>query len=404
MMVDTQEGIPHPPHDNPPEDNPLNLVFFASFLMLGIAGGLIGTSIPYLIAYFDVPPDQGGLFVTIQTVGGIIANIAIGRLLDRFASRAVVWIASAALALSGGLMMLAASMLGGYLAMLVFGFGFGGMLVAGNTIVTRLNLPHAAPQLNILSVCYGIGATLGPQVTRWILQTAPIPNAYLWIGLAQLILLPFLFAVSVRPAARPVDQGTGAAQPLAWPLLILFAAFLFVYTGAEIGFSAWISTHMIYVAGLPSGDAASYVSLFWFGITAGRVVGSQLARRLSDETILIGAAVLLTGVVGVILLFPQNPAIGAGVTFAFGFVCGPVFPSALALVGRRFPDSIGKIGGGILAAGNIGVALIPWLQGQVSGGVSGGFGVTFACALILIGLAVLIGRSKPAAQSAAHAV
>ncbi|MFN8527873.1 MAG: MFS transporter [Anaerolineae bacterium] len=374
----------------------MNTLFFAAFLILGVTGGLIGTSIPFLTTYFHAPPDQAGLFVTLQTVGGMLANIVVGRWLDRYESRRIMWLMPAAFVLSGVVMMLATSWAGGLVAMFIFGCGFGGLLVAGNTIVTRVNLPNAAPALNIMSLCFGIGAAVGPQIVRQILVTQPIPVAYLVIGAAQCIMLPFMLRHSLPPPVRH-ENHTPVSVSLLW--VALFGAFLFFYTGAEVGFSAWISTQMTHMAGIAVTDGALFVSLFWVGITAGRALASVITRRVSNETILIGAAGTVFISIVLLLAFPTSITIGAIATFAFGFFCGPVYPSALALVGQRYPDAVGQISGTLHALGNLGVALIPWLQGQVSGGLSGGYTVTAVCEVVLLVLAILIARDSRRAVS-----
>ncbi|CAM9286191.1 unnamed protein product, partial [Choristocarpus tenellus] len=69
-------------------------------------------------------------------------------------------------------------------------------------------------------------------------------------------------------------------------LLILLMIFMFVYVGAEVGFGAWIAV-VVLRAGL-AGEAMSarMASLFWGGITVGRLLAVPLAVRYSPTCLL----------------------------------------------------------------------------------------------------------------------
>jgi fucose permease len=85
--------------------------------------------------------------------------------------------------------------------------------------------------------------------------------------------------------------------------------------------------------------------------------------------------------------------VGAICTFLFGFCAGPIFPVAITLAQQRFPEAGGTIAGLLMSVGNLGVIAIPWLQGQVGRGESGGMQVTLIATLIVAALAVLIARN-----------
>jgi FHS family Na+ dependent glucose MFS transporter 1 len=370
--------------------------FYAMFLMLGFSGGLLGTALPTLTTLLEVPPDQSGLFVSMQTGGAIIGLFIFGRLLDRYNTRVILWIP---------LTLVAFGLLGVYLApsseiasssviafasFLLFGIGFGAVIVCGNISVARLFTSNATSPLNLLNLFYGVGGILGPQVVNWALAQNQVTLAFGAISIAAAVLIPFSFLPNIAPPARAVDQPRLAWTWSLWAALFPFIAFMFVYIGTEVGFSSWIYTRVINLTPLRDDAATTVVSLFWIGLTSGRFVGSVITRRIRDGVMLVTTTTLLTLTVLVILLFPADGAVSAVVSFAFGFAAGPVFSSVLALLGRLYPENAGQISGVILALANIGASLIPYLQGQVGRGIDGGFILLLLCGLILIGLAVQI--------------
>lgn len=348
----------------------------------------------FLADRFGIPREQAGIFVTIFTMGTTAGTFVIGRLLDRMNARAVVWTGVVGLAVGGLIMSAAQSVVAAASAGLVFGLGFGSMLVCVNVLVARIYAPRAAPQLNALSVSFSVGGMLGPEITSAILARAEVTTAFLAAGAAALLLLPFMLRVDVPPPMKTAHRSSHRETAVSLASLWMFAAFFLLYTGAEIGFSSWIFTQMHFAAGLPQIEAARAVSLFWIGMMVGRLIAIPLTRRVADELVLVGTTTLFSIAVALLLLFPQNDRIGLVSVFAFGLFAGPVFSSALALVGRRFPQAAGRVAGLLLALGNLGVAIIPWLQGQVGRGENGGYIVTLIVGVILVLLSLGFVRDR----------
>ncbi len=360
---------------------------------MGIAAGLQGTALAFLIERFGIAPDQGGIFITLFTVGTTTGTYFIGRLLDRVNARAVAWLGLFLLGV-GALIVSAATTSGwALLAMTLYGFGFGAMLVCGNVLVVRMSAPNSSPALNALSVCFAIGGILGPEITTAILVRADVATAYILFAAAAFLMLPLMFVVNIMPPA-PFSHADGVDTRIPMTPVLLFAAFFMVYTGAEIGFTSWIYTQMYNVAGLPVQEAARAVSLFWIGMLIGRLIGIPLTQRVRDEHILIGASALLSLTVALLLVFATNPLISMISVAMFGLFAGPIFSSALAMVGRRFPYAAGRLSGTLLAMGNIGVGTLPFIQGQVGRGVDGGFIITLIAGIGLVGLAMLLARDS----------
>src|SRR5258708_29131695 len=94
----------------------------------------------------------------------------------------------------------------------------------------------------------------------------------------------------------------------------------------------------------------------------------------------------------ILLLLPAVESIGLVSAFIVGIGCGPVFPTALAMVSVLFPEARGAVSGVLLALGDLGAVALPWLQGKIGGGENGGMILIFFEAVISIALVLVIGQ------------
>jgi MFS family permease len=81
-----------------------------------------------------------------------------------------------------------------------------------------------------------------------------------------------------------------------------------------------------------------------------------------------------------------------------GFGCGPVFPTALAMINNRYPEARGTASGTLMAIGTLGAVALPWLQGQIGGGQNGGMIVLLIVAILMLGIFLLMQRQAQQAS------
>src|SRR5581483_728037 len=181
---------------------------------------------------------------------------------------------------------------------LVLGLGYGAIDVSPNVVVASLNPEKASVALNALNVFFGIGAIIGPQLVNWALSQQNFTLAYTATAVFTLLLvIPFsMVSVHVHTGDRSAPRAA-----IGWVRLVPFAVLLFMYVGTEVGFGSWIVTQVTQVT--------LAASLFWVGLSAGRIVASLILRWLTDQQLLI-ISILLIGVgVALLLLVPGAEAI-----------------------------------------------------------------------------------------------
>lgn len=364
--------------------------FFISFLLLGISATLLGPTLESLTVRYDMALDNGGLFITLHSTGVTISLLVMGWLYGRYPPRWLLVIGPALTA--AGLLVLATTsvQMVAFAATFVFGLGFGGVLIGPNNVVAALNPGQSAGHLNALNMFFGLGAIAGPQVVNAALSLDDFTLAYVFTAVFALILIPPFLRVDLPTDLVAGSRSRGAVPVNAW-VFVPFAALLFAYVGSEIGFGAWIATQMTEVVRSSDGTATVAVSLFWAGLTAGRAAAIVVSRYLRPLVLLfLAVSVILAGVVVVLVTGIESVALVSA--FVVGFGCGPVFPTTLAAISDHYPAQFAAVSGTVIAVGNMGAMVIPWLQGQIGGGESGGMVVTLALTVVM--LAILVGIER----------
>lgn len=380
--------------------------FFVSFLVLGISGGLLGPTLESLTERFGLPLADGGIFITLHSAGVSVSLIGIGWLFDsgRYAPRYLLCLGPVLTAIGLTLLSVTTEPWLAYVAALTFGLGFGGILIGPNILISAMFDDGAASRLNALNTFFGIGAVLGPQVVNIAFSLENVVLAYLFTAVAALALIPAFLQVDTP--ARKISGSRDPNKParrVNWLLFVPFAVLLFVYVGAEVGFGAWIATQLRLVNGLTEETATLGVSLFWAGLTSGRIIAIFIARYMRAVNLLTLMTVIFLAGSLLVLASGDVTWLAFVGTFVAGFGCGPIFPTTVAVVSDNYPEQFAAVSGVILGVGNGGAMLLPWVQGQVGGGVNGGVIVTAASAMLMLVIIVVIQLQVRSAERAAVA-
>src|SRR5260221_7367365 len=153
-------------------------------------------------------------------------------------------------------------------------------------IYSTLRMSGGAMQ--VLHGCWGIGPLLGP-----LLVTALLVTHHSWrLALVTMAVLQALLGLWALASAqwpslsRPAHEA-GQRLRLSSPLLLGILAF-FLYTGAEWSVGQWAYTVLTENRGYPIAVAGLLVSLYWTGITVGRLAGGAVGLRLATRLPLLG--------------------------------------------------------------------------------------------------------------------
>jgi len=343
---------------------------WAAYLMLGLAANLLGPALPELRDVLGVEYGALALVFPASAAGGVLSLIFGNRFLDRVGYR-TTFVAASGVYGAGLLSLALTPNLGAWLAEL-FAIGLASSLIdlSGARFVNVLHHSGRSRALNLLNLFYSLGSMLGPgAVALTVGGHARVADVFLAAGGAE-VLLALVFVSTFR-SAHVWDRAS--VSPSLWegwrwaakqPWLLGLSVAVALYVGAEVAMSGWVSAYAHAVDHWSPAAAALLPLLFWAGMTVGRGLATERARRWPEERIL-GAGLALSLLGAALLLVPLRAAILACAAALTGVGFGPLFPTLISLGARRAPHHASEAFALLFPAGAAGNLLLPVLSGEL---------------------------------------
>ena len=161
----------------------------------------------------------------------------------------------------------------------------------------------------------------------------------------------------------------------------------FLYSAIETTTGLWSSTYLVEYKSLAPEVAARWTSLFFLGITIGRLISGFLTYTMSNK-LLIRLGQLICAFGGVLLLLPfSNLFSMAGLLF-IGLGCAPIYPSMIHDTPNRFGRGASQSVMGLqVAFAYIGSSIMPLIfSGLVSFSTIGLFPVYILLSVVVMTL------------------
>ena len=321
------------------------LCFAVLMFGLGSSDSLRGIFAPVFQNRYALSDTQLSLIVTISYVGNLLFLSLGGKLLDTFGRKTVVLSVTAFWARSMLLNVVSDS----YICILISMFFALGASTLLNTTVNILTpvvfSGYAGLMVNIFFFIQGIG-TSGSQFVlgRYGLSYPGFKGVsfhLLLIGEAAgflLILIPLggekqpEHLQSKGKTEAPVTQAN--PKPAVFILLCTMIGFYFI---GEHGIMNWLFSYCIQAFQLPSGKASVYLSLFWGGMTAGRLIFAPVVQRQGTVK-----SIRIFGTVGT-LLFCAGILIGENGILLLsisGLAISVLYPTMVLLIQQIYPAEV----------------------------------------------------------------
>jgi len=364
----------------------LTLAAYISFVPIGIATVLLGPMLPTLSARWSLNYAQAGALFNAQYVASTCGVAVSGWMASRWGFRTAMKVGlmlmSAALAL-----LLAGPMMIGVACIAGSGAGLGLAVPAANLLVADANPGRRSATLNLLNLCWSVGAVACPFLVAMAAKTGHI-QLFL-TGVACLSLLIAL-GIAWMPASIVEPAATSHKAPVlplirSKPLSFVFLGGLFLlYVGVENGFGQWMSTYAKSLGTLTLPVALATPSFFYAALTVGRWLAPWLLRLAGEVTLVRWG--LLFGCAGMAgLVFSKGFAGVMSSACAAGLGLSYVYPITIGLLSREFRSA--RIGSFMFVLSNIGGGILPWMVGVCSTG----FGTLKAGLLVpLLGCATML--------------
>ena len=120
------------------------------------------------------------------------------------------------------------------------------------------------------------------------------------------------------------------------PFVLVFAALLFFQSGNEFVCAGYVSSFLVRETGLSVRAASWALTGFWAALMLARLVLSRVALRVNGLRLLVLCA--LASAAGTTLLASsRHPAVAVLAVAWMGAVLAGIFPTALGIVGARYP-------------------------------------------------------------------
>ena len=364
------------------------LLPYVSFVLTGMINTIFGPLLPWLTARFALSDAEAGLLFTLELTASVAAGIVSGLAVARFGFRRTAgagavcsMLGVAGLALPSRSAVAAAGCLAG--------IGIGLIIPSMNLLVSKSSRGRSAAAVSGLNVAWSAGAMVWPLVVA-----IGAERALAALAIALLLAAAWCFRGNGdsgggrASAAPPLPQVTGLGGAA------LFGWLFVVYVGVETGVGGWLTQ---YTARAGAAASGTFVLLpaagFWGGGMVGRVIAAWRLTDASESAVTLGGCALACIGIGA-LLIARQPDIMLLTAIVTGFGLAPIFPSTVAALSRAVPP---RIAAGLIAAGGLGGATLPWIVGGAStwcGDARCGQRVLLAaCVALTVLHAVRIGRT-----------
>ncbi|MDO4284779.1 MAG: MFS transporter [Eubacteriales bacterium] len=397
----------------------LLVVIYLAFISLGLPDSLLGSAWPSMYPQMGVPLSYAGMISMIIAGGTIVSSLLSDRLIRRFGTGLVTLVSVAMTAVA--LMGFSASYAFWHLCLfgIPYGLGAGSVDAALNNFVA---LHYKSRHMSWLHCFWGIGATAGPYIMGYCLTGGLSWNAgYRSVGFIQIALVACLalslplwkkndtahnaikressggksgggfgnkdsgaaagtgFSAVSEPGSSAAAGTDGSAEaassrnvlslrqaislPCAKAVLLSFLG----YCGLESTTGLWASSYLVMKQGFSAETAAGYASLFFLGITLGRLASGFVSDSLGDRNMVrIGLGVILIGIL--VLLLPAGDVFALIGIFCIGLGCAPIYPSLLHATPSHFgAENSQSLMGMQMATAYVGSTFMPPLFGALSG-------------------------------------
>ena len=390
----------------------LLLIIYLSFISLGLPDALLGSAWPIMHEELKVPLSYSGSVYMLISCCTILSSLKSESLNRRFGTGKITAfsVLLTALAIFGFSMSRSFYML--LLFAIPYGLGAGSVDAALNHYVA---LHYSSRHMNWLHCMWGIGASIGPYIMGFVLQRGfSWSKGYLLIGMLQAGLTFLLFLSLglwkekeedkndlVKVEMHEGEEGKKAMsfrEILRIPGAKECIASFFFYCAIEQTIGLWSGSFMVYSLRIDAKLAASFVALFYFGITFGRFLAGIFSAKWKDEELILGGIAILF--LGIALLFPAGLFSGKQLfgmelrqvfvilsLLFMGLGCAPIYPAIIHSTPYNFgAENTSALIGKQMASAYIGSLSLP----PVFGVLAKNFGTElFPFYAVVLGIAML---------------
>ena len=391
--------------------NPALVVLTTLFFMMGFITCMNDILIPHLKEIFDLTYVQAMLIQFCFFTAYAIMSIPMGHLVGKIGYKNGV-IGGFLLTAVGCLLFYPAAGSHSYPtflgALFILASGVTLLQVAGNPYVTLLAKPgKESATLTLVQAFNSLGTTIAPQIgafliladaTQAVSKAEKISSVQIpYLGLAGLLVILAVFVKMIRlPDARKIAEAEsehnhdGKSSVWQYKHLVLGAAGIFCYVGAEVSIGSLMVNVLGFLKGLDHASAAQYLSFYWGGAMVGRFLGSAVMAKIAPNRYLaFNATIAVVLLIIAMMTGKGNADVAMWALLAIGFFNSIMFPTIFSLATKKL-GKFTNAASGVLCTAIVGGAIVPVVQGWVVDTYSlmSSFVVSAVCYLYIVFFAV----------------
>ncbi|MCG9478696.1 MAG: MFS transporter [Actinomycetia bacterium] len=350
------------------------ITFYFIFVLFGVSIIIIDPLVPVIAEKIDVGFDSMGNALFIGSIAALIANIISGRLSDRVDIKKLVL-------LGLFLLFLGFTMFGLYLNFFIFiivtiflRVGFGTIDTSIHSFSSKLFKNNISRIFLKLDIAWYSGAVMGPLVVSGVLYLDLQPG-YLFLGFAFLYVIFMIVFYRICPKKRietEIPSGTIAESSPRKPILsilkdpgvILASMILFIFLGALMGLSTWMTTYFLGL-GVRVAYGSAVLSLYWLFSIIGMIITTKLVSKYKEVNVLfyscMAGMVFLTAFSFIPVIYVKIIALALqGMCFA------AIFPLTTSIAAHRDTGNSGTILGFTIALAFAGSIIFQPVYGYIT--------------------------------------
>lgn len=347
----------------------LMALVFLAFVSLGLPDSLLGAGWPVMHVALQVPSGWAGTISMLIAGSTIVSSLAS----DRLTRRLGVGLVTAGSVLLTALALWGFSLAPNFWALCViavpYGLGAGSVDAALNNFAA---VHYSSRAMNWLHCCWGIGAAISPFIMgNALAHQMSWRGGYFTVAVVQLVLALVLMASlplwpkRQKQAQATRERGASLAQVVALPGVRMVMLAFGMYCGLESLTGLWAASYLHAARGVAPVQAAMFASLFYLGITAGRLLAGFFADALGDHRLVLGGGMVVGGGLLAMLLPLPNVFALAGLVVV-GIGCAPIYPAIIHATPINFaPEYSQAIIGVQMAAAYTGSTFVPPIFGGI---------------------------------------
>ncbi len=357
----------------------------AGLFTYGMVASFIGATLPELRARAGIDLTHAGTLFSFLYIPQVPMVFLAGPLIDRFGKKLVLaagFLCSAA-ALVGMAYSNSYALLGTML--FILGLGSSSAMAAANTLIPDLYPENPSSGLNMGGIFFGVGAAFFPGLVALMARHVGLV-ATLW---AIALVVGLVAVVALVQAFPPASMAGGfdwgqAASLLINPAVIILACVLFFYTALEVSTNGFIRTFLEKDLTSSARTSSIILTSFWVMMMVGRLVASQVVKKVRGPQLVLGSAV--GAIIGLVLIaLASNVVMVAAGAAICGLCYGPIFPTTAGTASSYFSRIFGTVFGILMALALLSGAVVPPAIGYVAQhhSVRAGFWILVAIAALL---------------------